>query len=82
MMSSLKAFKLQFLRPAEHLTSRVQLKRNADQTLPGSYFGIKVVVLSLLMSSFEGSVTSVSRHFGAAIFICSTILQSFAALSV
>lgn len=24
---------------------RVQLKRNADQTLPGSYFGVKVIVL-------------------------------------
>lgn len=49
-MSSLKAFKLQFLRPAERLSEepaahRVQLKRNADQTLPGSYFGIKVIVL-------------------------------------
>lgn len=56
-----QSFKLQDLRPAERLSEepsahRVELKRNADQTLPGSYFGIKhksFCWLSL-MSSFEG----------------------------
>lgn len=74
-MSSLKAFKLQF-QPNAYLKSRqssareMQIRHFLEVILES-----KSLCWLLLMSSFES--LAVSRHFGAAIFICSMILQSF-----